>query len=81
MSHDDTMEIVSSNSTYGINISETIPAVMTDNIDYSLSGDQLIKGFKMLDEGNLTIKFFKPVASITCDGNENIFVISRYIFQ
>lgn len=81
LSHDDTMEITSSNSAYGINISENIPAIMTDNIDYGLLANQLIKGFKMFDEGDLTIKFFKPVASITCDGNENIFVIGRYFFQ
>ena len=74
------MEISSSNSAYGINISETIPAMMTDSIEYGLSANQLIKGFKMFDEGNLTIKFFKPVASITCDGNENVFVIGRYNF-
>lgn len=80
LSHDDTMEISSSNSAYGINISETIPAMMTDSIEYGLSANQLIKGFKMFDEGNLTIKFFKPVASITCDGNENVFVIGRYNF-
>ena len=81
LSHDDTIEISSLNSVYGINISETISAVMTDNIDYGLLANQLIKGFKMFDEGNLTIKFFQSVASITCDGNENIFVIGRYFFQ
>ena len=81
LSHDDTIEISSLNSVYGINISETISAVMTDNIDYGLLTNQLIKGFKMFDEGNLTIKFFQSVASITCDGNENIFVIGRYIFN
>lgn len=81
LSHDDTIEISSLNSVYGINISETISAVMTDNIDYGLLANQLIKGFKMFDEGNLTIKFFQSVASITCESNENIFVIGRYIFN